>query len=427
MAVTTWTLRHPTPPDAGLRVAVKDLIDVVGEPTTAGSRAVERRARPAVRDAECLGGLRAAVASQRACYAGRTNLHELAYGISGINPAFGTPVNPLDPSRVPGGSSSGAAAAVAGGEVDIAIGTDTGGSIRIPAACCGVVGLKTTYGRVPTEGVRPLAPSLDTVGPIARDVAGLVAGMGLLEAGFTPTGPSTTLRVGRIRLPAGLLGTPGLPGSHLEAERVAVEAAVDAALASAGWEVVAVELPGLTRALAAAMTILDAEAWAANGHLVRSAPGDLGADVLSRLQAASRITSEALGTARSARASWVRELLALLGRPGRIAPRDLLAGPDGPDEAEGPKGAGGAGALDLLAAPTLLGFPPLLEAAPDISAIRGINAAVNLAGLPALALPIPSEGPVPASLQLIGPAGGEELLVAAGARIESVVRPSATS
>src|SRR5215471_14133664 len=102
--MSTWILKEAAP-GRGLRVAIKDLIDVAGLPTTAGSRAVADRARPADADAACLAGLRAAIARGEACLAGKVNLHELAYGISGINRAFGTPVNPLDPALVPGGSS----------------------------------------------------------------------------------------------------------------------------------------------------------------------------------------------------------------------------------------------------------------------------------------------------------------------------------
>ena len=160
--MSTWIFKEATP-GPGLRVAVKDLIDVAGLPPTAGSLAVADLARPAAADAACLTGLRAAIARGQACLAGKVNLHELAYGISGINTAFGTPVNPLDPALVPGGSSSGSAVAVATWEADIAYGSDTGGSIRIPAACCGVAGLKTTWGRVPLGGVWPLAPSLEDV------------------------------------------------------------------------------------------------------------------------------------------------------------------------------------------------------------------------------------------------------------------------
>ncbi|HET9070684.1 MAG TPA: amidase [Acidimicrobiales bacterium] len=377
--MTTWILRHPVTPGPALRVAVKDLIDVAEEPTTAASRAVEAKAWPATRDAACLGGLRAAIDAGEACYVGKTNLHELAYGISGVNPAFGTPVNPLDPRRVPGGSSSGSAAAVAAGEADVAYGTDTGGSVRIPAACCGIAGLKTTLGRIPVQGVRPLAPTLDTVGPLARDVAGLAAGMALLEPGFAPGGDPVR-RVGRVRLPAD----------------PAVDAAVDAALAATGWEVVEVDLDDLDGVLAAAMAILDAEAWAVNGDLAVGAPADLGADVLARLQAASATTAEAVAAARRRRLAWI----ATLGRH--------------------------LGEVDVLALPTLLGFPPLLEDADSMAGIRGPAAAVNLAGFPALALPVPSGGPLPASLQLVGPAGGEERLLVAGAVAEEAAASLAT-
>src|SRR3954452_18647675 len=142
---------------SGPRIAIKDIVDVAGVPTTCGSKAVERTAAPATRDAACLVGLRAADARM----VGKTNLHELAMLPIGTNPWFGTPVNPLDPDLIPGGSSSGSAVAVANHCADIAIGADTGGSIRVPSACCGTVGLKTTHGRISLDGVWPLAPSLD--------------------------------------------------------------------------------------------------------------------------------------------------------------------------------------------------------------------------------------------------------------------------
>src|ERR1700733_8907087 len=156
----------------GIRLAVKDLIDVAGVPTTAGSRALAATAAAAERDAPCLAGARAAGAR----IVGKANLNELAYGASGVNEYFGTPVNPLDPGRV------------AGGQADLAYGSDTGGSIRVPAAFCGITGLKTTHGRIPLAGVWPLAPSMDTIGPMARDVAGVGGGRGLLEAGFSVRG-----------------------------------------------------------------------------------------------------------------------------------------------------------------------------------------------------------------------------------------------
>ena len=202
----------------GVRLAVKDLIDISGVPTTAGCRAVAETARPAEHDAPCMAGARSAGAA----IVGKVNLYELAFGASGVNEWFGTPVNPLDPGLVPGGSSSGSAVAVADGDADIAYGSDTGGSIRIPAAFCGVTGLKTTHGRIPLTGVWPLAPSLDTVGPMARDVAGVAAGMTLLEPGFViAAGPAR--RVGRLR-PAGIAADPR------------IDQAADAAVARSGLE-----------------------------------------------------------------------------------------------------------------------------------------------------------------------------------------------
>ena len=176
----TWILRMDEP-GTGPRVAIKDLIDVVGTPTTAACRGA-RRQRRARRAGRRLPG--AALRAADVAIVGKANLHELACGGTGMNPHFGTPVNPFDPACIPGGSSSGSAVALADGEVDIALGSDTAGSIRNPSACCGTAGLKTTWGRIPLEGVWPLAPSLDTVGPMARDVAGVIAGMALLEPGF---------------------------------------------------------------------------------------------------------------------------------------------------------------------------------------------------------------------------------------------------
>src|SRR5205814_382300 len=222
--VTTFITKLDNAGD-GPRLAVKDIVDVEGVPTTAGCRAVERTAKPAGADAACLAGARAAGAR----IVGKANLHELAMLPIGTNQWFGTPVNPLDPDLIPGGSSSGSAVAVANDDADVALGSDTGGSVRIPSACCGTAGLKTTYGRVSLERIWPLAPSLDTIGPMARDISGLVLGMQLLEPGFT-VAPRAATKVGRVR-------TSGDP---------AIEAAVDGALRAAelavvdiDWEVLA--------------------------------------------------------------------------------------------------------------------------------------------------------------------------------------------
>ena len=152
-------------PLAGLPISVKDLFDEAGHTTRAGSRALEG-AVPATRDADAVARLRAA----GAVVVGRTNMTEFAFSGVGINPHYGTPGNPADPARIPGGSSSGAGVSVAAGHVPLALGTDTGGSVRIPAALCGIVGFKPTQRRVPLRGALPLSWSLDSVGPLARTV-----------------------------------------------------------------------------------------------------------------------------------------------------------------------------------------------------------------------------------------------------------------
>jgi aspartyl-tRNA(Asn)/glutamyl-tRNA(Gln) amidotransferase subunit A len=167
---------------AGLPIAVKDNLDVADVPTTAGSRVLGDAGRVATHDA----GAVARVRASGGVIAGKTALHEFAYGATGVNPSHGTPANPWDLSRMPGGSSSGSAVAVAARQAPLALGTDAAGSIRMPAALCGVVGLKPTFGRVSTRGVvASHNTTVDHVGPIARSVADVALGMAAL-AGFDP-------------------------------------------------------------------------------------------------------------------------------------------------------------------------------------------------------------------------------------------------
>jgi aspartyl-tRNA(Asn)/glutamyl-tRNA(Gln) amidotransferase subunit A len=162
-------------PGAGVTLGVKDLFDTAGLTTTYGS-AIFREHVPE-QTAEAVARLEAGGYAM----AGKTNLHEFAYGITSDNPHYGAVVNPLDRGRIPGGSSGGSAAAVAAGLCEVALGTDSAGSIRIPAACCGIVGFKPTHGLVPMEGCWPLAPTYDTGGPMARDVGGCAAMMKALD------------------------------------------------------------------------------------------------------------------------------------------------------------------------------------------------------------------------------------------------------
>lgn len=372
--MATFISRLDHPGGASLRLAVKDLIDVAGVPTTGGSRVLADAALPAERDAACLAGARAAGAA----VVGKTNLHELAFGVTGINPWFGTPVNPLDAALVPGGSSSGSAVAVAAGEADVALGTDTGGSIRIPAACCGVVGLKTTRGLISLEGVLPLAPSLDTVGPMAATVAGTVTGMALLQPGFSIEGCEAAATVGRVRLPADDW----------------IDEALDAALAAwssaAGSKVVEVPLPGWVQATHAAMAILSYEAWLTHSGLWRSHRERLSPDVARRLELASMLGKEEAAAAWEAARDWARQLQSVFV------------------------------SVDLLALPCLASAPPTLADAGRLSDIR-YAAPFNLAGLPAVSLPVPGRPGLPGALQLAGRARSEAMILATAAAIEAAV------
>lgn len=161
----------------GVPVAIKDLIDLAGFPTTCGAR-LRRNVAPATAHAMVVQHLVAA----GAVIVGKTNLHPFGYGITNENPTFGSPPNPYDPQRTPGGSSGGSAVAVARHQCYGALGSDTGGSIRLPAAWCGIVGLKPTYGRVSRAGLFPLAWSLDQAGPMARSVTDVAALLQVLAA-----------------------------------------------------------------------------------------------------------------------------------------------------------------------------------------------------------------------------------------------------
>src|SRR5512132_4059370 len=175
-------LARPEPlPTDGITLAVKDLFDTAGLTTTYGS--VVFADHVPERSAEAFVRLEAAGYVD----IGKTNLHEFAYGITSQNPHYGTVPNPAAPGRTAGGSSGGSAAALAAGLADAALGTDSGGSIRIPSACCGIVGFKPTFDLVPTAGCFPLAPTFDHVGPMARDVEGCERILAALVPDFEPS------------------------------------------------------------------------------------------------------------------------------------------------------------------------------------------------------------------------------------------------
>lgn len=353
---------------AGPRVVVKDVIDVAGVPTRAGSRAFAD-GPPARAHADVV--MRMLAAGCR--IVGKATLHELAFGVTGINDWAGTAVNPLDPRRIPGGSSSGSAVAVASGVAEIALGTDTGGSIRIPAACCGVVGLKPSFGRISRAGVVPAQSSLDCVGPFARDMAGINFAMAALDPGFVPL-PIAPVRIARLDLPAA----------------PEVGAAIDDVLERSGFTVSSIPPPDLDAAFEAGLAIINRENFVAFGHLLGR--GLLGADVETRLAAAGAVTDAHLDRAEKVRAAFQAEVDGLLER------------------------------FDLLALPTMAALPPTIEEVRRDRSAVGLTAYVrpfNLSGHPALALPVPSRAGFPASLQLVARRGADARLCAAGRRIEA--------
>lgn len=371
--MSTWITRLDEP-GSGPRLAVKDCFDVAGTVTTVGCKALAEEGLVAAADAPVVAAMRA----NGARVVGKANLHELCFGTTGENEWSGTPVNPIDPSLIPGGSSSGSAVAVATDEADIALGTDTGGSVRIPAACCGVVGLKTTLGRISTQGVWPLAPSFDTVGPLACDVSGVITAMQLIEPGFTAAPSATT--VGRLRL----------PGATIDPD---LDAAVDRALALAEVDIVEIELAGILDAWQA-FTTIDSEAWVHDGPLVERAPeGSIGSFVRQLLLYCKQFTAEQVALGREKQVIWSAAVAEAFTQ------------------------------VEVLALPTLTGQPMALG---SVYQPNDLVNPFNVSGNPALSLPMPVAGwSMPGSLQLVASHGREDLLCGTGQRFESALAGNA--
>lgn len=346
----------------GLRVGVKDSLDIAGYPTQLGSAIYADSP-----NATCHAAVVQALLAAGCTVVGKTTLHELAYGVTGINGWSGTPVNPRFPDRVPGGSSSGSAVAVAANLVDFALGTDTGGSIRIPATCCGIFGLKPTYGRVSRDGVHPRISSLDCVGPFARELSMIERAMAVIDPSFAAQPPPATVRLGLVRVAA----------------QPAIEEALHQALSRAGIEAKPVILPSFDAVFTAGLTIIGAENWAAHGHIAESP--QLGADVRTRLLAARAITPDAVRAAEACRLQFRAEVDA------------LLLG------------------FDALVLPTLPDVPLTLAAAGDAAAALETTRLVrpfNVSGHPALTLPLLTCAKLPAGLQLVARQGADAALCA---------------
>ena len=345
----------------GTVVAVKDLVDVRGTVTTAG--AIVLPDKPATEDAPVIARLR----RQGAVIVGKTNLHEFAYGVTSVNPHFGAVLNPHDPSRVAGGSSGGSAVAVAAAMCDWAVGSDTGGSIRIPASLCGVVGFKPELGSIDTTGVFPLSPSLDTLGPIGPDVATVTRAFGQMSGDTVQL--KDPLRKPRLAVPAGWV-------RDLDAETERAWKAVSAGVP----EIEFVDHGVLFRN---ALTILMVEASAYHRRWATEHPEKYGADVLEHIRRGFEIPD---ATYRAAVES-AAEL--------RAAARAAMA------------------EIDALILPaTAIVAPPVSSGNEVREPLTRFSRPFNMTGQPVVALPAPATH-MPVGIQVVGRTNAGALAAAA--------------
>ena len=284
----------------GAIVSIKDLFDVAGEPTRAGSKILAEEAKLAAADAPVVRRLRAA----GAVIVAKTNMTEFALGGIGANPHFGTPGNPSDRARVPGGSSSGAAVTAADGMCEIAIGTDTGGSVRIPAGLCGIVGFKPSRQRVPTEGAFPLSTTLDSIGPLARSVVDCAKADAVLSGGdFAAPEPIALagLRFGIVQ---------GLPLESLDQTVTASFAAALKSLSAAGVRLTDETLPLLDemREVNAYGGIVQPEACAVHRDRLKRRGADIDPNVRVRLERGGAVSGPDYVDMMQARTRLVRAM-----------------------------------------------------------------------------------------------------------------------
>ena len=370
----------------GTIFSIKDLFDVAGEPTRAGST-VLADAPPATEDAPVVQRLRAA----GAVIIGKTNMSEFAFTGVGANPHYGTPGNPADRSRVPGGSSSGAAVAVADDMCEISIGTDTGGSTRIPAALCGVVGYKPTKQRFPTVGAFPLSPTLDSVGPIARSVEACAIADAILAGEDQRALDPVELRGLRLGI------AQGLPLEELDATVASRFDATLAELGRAGARLSELKFPifdDMARVQWAA-TIATVEAYRIHRDMM-AAHGDMYDPIVrARIETGSAVCDAAYAK--------------------MLEDRSRLA--DAMDSA--------LAQIDALVLPTTPNVAPKMT---EVSTPQGFNRAnrlllrntaiANFFGLCAISLPMPAAESLPSGLMLFGRRGHDSKLFCIAAAVE---------
>lgn len=363
-------VRKLTERDSSLTFAVKDNIDTVGSVSGMGCAAF-KDANTATRSATVVQRL----LDSNFQLLGKLTMHELAFGMTGINNYSGTPINTLYPDLIPGGSSSGCAAAVASGDVDVAIGTDTGGSIRLPAACCGVVGFKPTYGRLSRDGVSPNKSSLDCVGPFARNVALIEQAMHAMDESFTPSKPPRSINLGVVDVEC--------EASTLTEFKLAMQG-----IGSLNTvRINKISLAHMDEAFAAGMVLIASEAFAEFGDLPKD---QLGSDIAARLQAASAITADQIEQAKQTQYVFRRVVSEALLDVDAILLPTLPSKPLSLDDANN-------GAIDLASSALVRPF--------------------NVSGHPAITLPVAAVNPF--SVQLVGALNEDEQLCAIAKLIES--------
>ena len=383
--------RQPSP-FAGIPISVKDLFDLAGEVTTAGSK-VLKDAAPALVDAPAI----AALKSAGLVVLGRTNMTEFAYSGVGLNPHYGTPRSAFDrkTGRIPGGSSSGAAVAIADGLCALSIGTDTGGSCRIPAAYNGIVGYKPSTGRVSTRGAYPLSSRFDSVGPLGNSVACCAAADALMAGDWT--GKIVAREVSSLRI--GVLKTVVLEG--LDAQVAAAYERALALLSKAGATLVdlafeeLLEMPSLT----IKGGIVAAEAYAQHRDLIARKGADYDPRVRMRLEAAGGISAaEYLSTAKR------RE--EMIGRFGAVTQ-----------------------GLSAVVLPTVMIIPPPISALEsDQNYLRYNSMSLrntyvgNFLDCCAISIPVNEPGAAPVGLMLMGVWGQDQNLFSVGQAVENLLQ-----
>ena len=375
----------------GAIVSIKDLFDVAGEVTRAGSPVLAAEGKPAERDAPVVRRLRQA----GAVIVAKANMTEFAFSGIGANPHYGTPGNPADRKRAPGGSSSGGAVAVADGMCEITIGTDTGGSCRTPAAFCGIVGYKPSKQRIPTEGAFPLSHTLDSIGPLARTVADCAAADAVLAGetrGALQPMPLAGLRIGIPQgMPLERLDEPVARGFErgLEMLRKAGARLSDETIP---------EFDGMAEVNTNGGGITPAEAYAVHRDRLARRGDDIDQNVRRRIERACNVSAA--------------DYIWMLGRRGELVRAMDARMAD----------------VDVFALPTSAVVAPLLAEleAPDAFARRNAMALRNTAGWNffdccAISLPLPRDGGLPTGLMLVARNGHDERLFRIAMAVERLL------